>query len=166
MSQLDLSRLSRLDWVVAGASVLTLIALFLPWYGASYAGFSASVDGWSTSYGWLGALLIIAAGALLVLQRSGRSIQIQGIGPVLLILGIAALGTLIVIIRWITLPSGHGAALVTSYSYGPRIGIYLALILGIAQCVAALRLFRASGEVIPALGADAPAPKTGEGADL
>lgn len=149
MAQLDLSKLSRLDWVVAGASVLAFISLFLPWYGASFGAFSASVSGWSTSYGWLGGLLIVIAGVLLLLDRSGQRIQVQKMGPALLVLGVAAIGTLLVIIRWITLPSGSGSGSAVSYSYGPRVGIYLALVLGIVQCVAALRLFRASGETLP-----------------
>jgi hypothetical protein len=46
MAKFDRERLSTLDWAVVGAAGVALIALFLPWYGASAGGFSASVSGW------------------------------------------------------------------------------------------------------------------------
>ena len=112
--------------------------------------FSASVSGWSTSYGWFGALLIIAAGVFLALQRSQVNLSSVPVTPAVVVLGAAALGTLIVVIRWITLPSGHaGVGGVTVYSYGPRVGIFLTILAGLAQVGAAVALFRASGEKLP-----------------
>lgn len=156
MAQLDINKLSRLDLTVAATSLVAFISLFLPWYGASVGSFSASVSGWSTSYGWFGGLLIAAAGVLLLVERAGTAVRIQKVGPALLVLGVAALGTLIVIIRWSTLPSGSGSDFVTSFSYGPRVGIYLTVIVGIVQCVAAVRLFRSSGESVPRVSAAGP----------
>jgi hypothetical protein len=150
MARFEAKRLSRLDWAVVGAGGLSFISLFLPWYGASAGLFSASVDGWSTSYGWFGALLIIAAGAYLALQRSEVNLSVVPLTPAVVVLGAAILGALIVIIRWITLPSGHaGVGGVTVYSYGPRVGIFLTIIAGLVQVGAALALFRASGEKLP-----------------
>jgi hypothetical protein len=72
------------------------------------------------------------------------------LGSGVIVLGASALGTLIVALRWLTLPSGHGGITgVDNYSYGPRIGIILTLIVGIAQVVFAVQLFRASGEKLP-----------------
>ncbi|MFZ0171921.1 MAG: hypothetical protein WAL04_09600 [Acidimicrobiales bacterium] len=149
MAAFDAKKLSPVDWGVAGAGALALIALFFPWYGVSAGVFSASVSGWSTSYGWLGALLIVAAGAYLVLQRSDVQIKLP-IGPAVVVLGAATLGALIVILRWLTLPSGGSIGGV--YSYGPRIGIYLTLIAGVVQAGCAFKLFRASGEALPWAG--------------
>jgi hypothetical protein len=67
--------------------------------------------------------------------------------PAVIVLGAAVLGTLIVILRWITLPSGHAG--ITGFSYGPRVGIYLTIIAGVVQVVAAVGLFRSSGEKLP-----------------
>jgi hypothetical protein len=135
---------------VVGAGGVSFIALFLPWYGVSAGFFSASVSGWSTSYGWLGALLIIAAGLYLALQRSDVNLSRVPVTPAVFVLGAAALGTLIVVLRWITLPSGHaGVSGVTAYSYGPRVGIFLTIIAGLVQVGAALILFRTSGEKLP-----------------
>lgn len=150
MASLDLKKLSRIDQVIAGAGVLALIALFLPWYGVSVTGYSASVSGWSTSYGWLGALLIVAAGAAVILQRSATQMPRLPVGPAVLVLGLSVIGTVVVILRWATLPRGSGGvAGIAGYSYGPRVGIWIALIVGVVQAVAAIRLFRSSGEVLP-----------------
>ena len=150
MAKFDAKRLSRLDWAVVGAAGVSFISLFLPWYGASSGVFSASVSGWSTSYGWFGALLIIAAGVFLALQRSQVNLNSVPVTPAVVVLGAAVLGTLIVVIRWITLPSGHaGIGGVTIYSYGPRVGIFLTILAGLVQVAAAVALFRASGEKLP-----------------
>lgn len=151
MAALDVKKLSRLDWFVVGAAFITFIALFLPWYGASAGSFSASVSGWDTSYGWFGGLLIIVSGIYLFLLRSDFRLPTLGsITPGVFVLGTAAIGTVIVAIRWATLPRGSvGFSGVTTFSYGPRVGIYIALIAGIAQAIAALRLFRASSGRYP-----------------
>jgi hypothetical protein len=158
MSKFDVKRLSTLDRVLVGSSALALISLFLPWYGVSAGGFSASVSGFSTSYGWLGALLIVAAGVYLVIHRSEADLSKMPLTPVLVVLGTAGLGTLIVILRWLTLPSGHAAiGKVALYSYGPRAGIYIAVIAGVAAVVCAVMMFRKSGEKLPWASKSSPA---------
>ncbi len=150
MAAFDWKKLSTPDKVVAITALCALIALFLPWYGFSSTFYSASVSGFSSGYGWLGALLIVLAGVYLVLLRSGSNMPKLSMGPGVLVLGASVIGTLLVAIRWITLPRGsYGVTSVTGFSYGARIGIYLALIAGIVQIVFALRLFRASGESMP-----------------
>jgi hypothetical protein len=162
MAGFDAKKLSRLDWFVVGAALVTFIALFLPWYGASAGGFSASVSGWSTSYGWLGALLIIVSGAYLFLLRSGVQLPKMPVGPAVFVLGTAVIGTVIVGLRWATLPRGSGGVSgIATYSYGPRAGIYIALIAGIVQAVYALRLFRASSETLPWAKSGTPTPDGG-----
>jgi hypothetical protein len=150
MAKFDTKRLSRLDWAVIGAAGLSFISLFLPWYGFSLGAFSVSVSGWSTSYGWLGGLLIIAAGVYLAMVRSEVNLSNMPVTPAVVVLGASALGTLIVIIRWISLPSGLGA----------RIGIYLTIVAGLVQVGGAIALFRASGEKLPWAGSSPTTPKS------
>jgi len=148
---MDISKLDTLDRVVAGASLLALIALFLPWYGWSDSTYSVSVSGFSSGFfGWLGAILVVAAGVYLVMLRSGSNMPKTSIGPGVLVLGLSAVGTLFVIIRWATLPrGGGGVAGVTSFSYGPRIGIFLTLLAGVVQVFISFRLFKRTGESLP-----------------
>lgn len=146
----DPKRLNRLDWGVLGAGAVAFIALFLPWYGVSVAGFSASVSGWSTSYGWLGGLLLVAAAVWFFLWRSGSAIpKDPPFTPLVVTTAAAALGLLLVIIRWVSLPRGGGGVLGRSFNYGPRIGIWIALIAGIVEVVCAGILFSRSGEKLP-----------------
>ena len=149
-ARFDPKALSRTDWVVVGAAGVAFIALFLPWYGATSFGVSASVSGWRTSYGWIGALLIVFSGAYLALARSHADLSRVILGPATVVVGAAVIGTVLVLVRWISLPRGHaGLQGVTIVSYGPRVGIVLTLVVGIAQAVAALSLFRGSGESLP-----------------
>lgn len=158
----DSKSISTLDWGVIGAAGIAFIGLFLPWYGYSSGSYGGSISGWSTSYGWLGGLLIIGAGAYLLAVRSQVDLSKLPLGPGVVVLGAASLGTLIVALRWLTLPSGHGGVSgIYAYSYGPRIGIILTLLVGIVQVVCAVQLFRASGEKLPwataaSTGSDAP----------
>lgn len=150
MAGLDLSKLSRAEQAIVAAGAVAIVALFLPWYGASAGGFSASVSGFGTSYGWLGGLLIVAVGAFVLATRSGVKLPTLPIGPAVLVLAASALGLVIVAVRWATLPSGSGGvAGIATYSYGPSVGIILTLLLGAVQVVAAYVLFRASGESLP-----------------
>ena len=156
MAKFDPKRLSRMDWVIVGAAGLALISLFLPWYGASSSAtavnftISTSVSGFSTGYGWLGGLLIVAAGVFLLLQRSQADLSRIKAGPATVVMGASVIGTVLVLIRWISLPRAQGGvAGVATYKYGPRVGIVLTLIVGIVQAISALSLFRASGEKLP-----------------
>ena len=146
--RVDWKTLDQLDRVVAITSAVTVISMFLPWYGASILGFSASVDGFGSGYGLIGALLIVAAGAYLVIVRSGNAVP-SSIGPGVTVLGLSAIGALLVVIRWISLPSGGGGISGEPFSYGPRVGLYLTLVAGVVQVVIAFRLFKRSGEEIP-----------------
>src|SRR6266568_4937676 len=140
----DWKRLSTLDRVIAGGALLAFIALFLPWYGVTVGPFSASVSGWSAGFSaWAGSLLLTAAGVLLVLRRSGVKFGLPNVGPSVLVAGVAALGLLLVIIRWVTFPRYHVVGV--SYGVGARYGIYIALIAGIVEVTAAVMQMRASG---------------------
>lgn len=144
--RIDWKSLSTLDRVIAGGAAVAFVALFLPWYGVSVGPFGASVSGWSAGFpAWAGGLLLTIAGVLLALRRSGATLpSVGGTGPSVLVAGIAALGLLLVIIRWATFPRYHAVGI--SYSVGARYGIYIALIAGIAEVVAAVMQMRASGE--------------------
>ena len=145
MAGFDIKKLDTLDRVVVGASAVTLICMFLPWYGVSDLVYSASVSGFSSGWGWLGALLIIAAGLYLALLRAGSNLPKISYGPGVTVLGLSALGTVIVLLRWLTIPSGHFGG----GSYGPMYGMYLTILAGIVQVLISFRLFKQSGEKVP-----------------
>jgi hypothetical protein len=142
----DWKALTTLDRVVAGGAVVAFISLFLPWYGLSVGPVSASVDGWSAGFSaWAGGLLLTAAGVLVVLRRSGVNLTGGRVGPSMLVASVAALGLLLVVIRWVSFPTYHGAG-GFSYDVGARYGVYIAVIAGIGIVTGAVMALRASGE--------------------
>jgi hypothetical protein len=151
----DSSRFTRLDWSVVGGAGVAFIAGFLPWWG--YTGplslYSASVSGWSAGFtAWAGVLLLTLAGVYLFLRRSGRTLPAAGVGPSTVVVGVAGLGLLLVVIRWLTLPSVHAGL---AGSIGARYGIWIAIIAGAVEVAAAVVEWRASGEPVPWARADA-----------
>ncbi|HVB70557.1 MAG TPA: hypothetical protein VND83_03515 [Acidimicrobiales bacterium] len=148
MAAMDLSKLDSLDRIVAGASVVTHISLFLPWLGVSELGFSWSTNGFGAGFlGWFGAILIIAAGVYLVMLRSGSEMPKTSFGPGVTVLGLSVFGALLVVIKWVTLPRYSYSG--SSFNEGARIGIYLTLLAGIVQVIISFRLFKRTGEAVP-----------------
>ncbi len=146
----DASKLSRLDWGIAGGAAVAFVSLFLSWYGASGSAggfhYSGSVSGWSVGFlGWAGALLITLAGVLLVLRRMETSMPELPIGPALLTAGLAVLGVVFILIKWSDLPS----ASVPGVSYGAKYGLFVGLIAGIVAAGCAIVELRESGESMP-----------------
>jgi hypothetical protein len=141
----DWKSLSTLDRVIATCGLVAFISAFLPWYGVSFDGLGVSASGWSAGFaGWAGALLLTVAGVLVLLRRGGASMPSFGnAGPALVVASVAALGLLLIVIRWVSFPRYHGI------DVGARYGIYIALIAGLAQVTAAVLELRASGEQMP-----------------
>ncbi len=142
----DVQRIKGMDRVVAVASAVAIISMFLPWYGVSAGPLSATTSGFGSGYGWLGAVLIVAAGVYTILLRSGTSMHGSSIGPATWVAGLSVVGTVLVVLRWLSMPSASAGA---QFNYGPRIGIIVALIAGVVQVLASIRLFRRSGERVP-----------------
>jgi hypothetical protein len=117
------------------------------------------VSGWSAGFSaWAGALILTAAGVLVVLQRSRTDTATGGIDPSLLVAILAAVGLLLVIVRWLSFPQYHlGGGL--HYDVGARYGIFLAVIAGIAEVTAAVMSRRsAAAQATPPPGEREPAP--------
>ena len=146
MAGFDLKQVSRNDKGIVGAGIVAFIASFLPYYGGSVSisGFhaSSSISAWH-SYAILG-LLLMFAGAAIVAARvfGGVAMPKLPVGVNVLVAGLAALGTLLVILRGFTADSGSGAG----YSYGVQWGGYILMIAGVIETVFAVMNFRESGE--------------------
>lgn len=143
----DLKNLNRLDQVALGAGVLGLIvSLFFPFYGSSVKGFGGgSINAWH-SYAAFGMLLVLI-GTVAVAARlfAAAAIPKMPVGINLLTVALLGLGTILVIIRGFSYPSGSGGG----YSYGVKWGGYLLYIILIAETVASFLVFKASGEKLP-----------------
>ena len=157
MASFDPKSLSRTDQAVLGGAAVAFVSGFLPWWG--YSGparlYGASIRGWSSGFlAVVGTLLLTLAGVFLLLRRLGRALPELPVGPAVVVAGAAALGLLLVILRWLTLPRVHAGL---AGSIGPKFGIFFAIIGGIVELVGAVVQFRESGEPLPWAQASRPA---------
>jgi hypothetical protein len=145
----DVKKLTKLDRIIVGAAAVARLSTFLPWWG--YSGplhlYGTSIIGWNAGFtAWFGALLLAAAGGFLLARRAGTKLPELPVGPAVVVLGASILGLAFIVLRWISLPRIRGGL---AGSVGPRYGIWLAMLAGIVELVAAVAEFRASGESLP-----------------
>ncbi|MHB8190370.1 MAG: hypothetical protein ACYDHP_08140 [Ferrimicrobium sp.] len=116
------------DRLVLIGSTVVFIALFLPWYGYSVGGSSASIDGWR-SWGLLSVLgVATAAIALWESHRPNSGFHLpQGISTVSIRLAAAVFMTAGSVLFLVEHHSSFASTLIP-VSFGPEIGGYLALI--------------------------------------
>jgi hypothetical protein len=150
MPGFDVKQIKRNDQVILGAGILfLLLSFFAPFYGVSYHGAggfggSASVTAWH-SYGFLGVLLIIIAVAIVAYRVfANGALPALPIGPNLLVVAVAGLGTLLLLLRGFTYKSASGGG----YSVGLKWGAWVLYILAIAVVVGAVMNLMGSGEKI------------------
>jgi hypothetical protein len=126
--RLDLRRLSRAEQITGAASMIVLMALFLPWFGFSELGASITVSG-TTAHPYL---MVVVITALLItgylLLRTGWDeppVRLP-VAPELLLLTGAGLQLALVLFGFLDMPLS---------GLGWEIGAYLALIAAVAAVV-------------------------------
>jgi hypothetical protein len=131
----DIKRLSRVDQVIGGASLILIITLFLPWFGVSFGGYSASESGFS-AHGYLFIPLltaIILIGYLVI--RAGWDdppMKLPVAHAPLLLVG-TGLQFLIVLLAFLFKPGG------TSWQFGAFLALIAALVAFAAIVVPAVQ---------------------------
>ncbi len=126
----DMSKITVAGWGVLGASLLTLVASFFPFWSVSAAGFivfTVSLNGWSLWW-WLPVLLAIAVGVVYALELFGV-IKPNQVKPEWLVYAAAAsfvlmLGVLIQTLIY----AGSALAGTDGVSHGPSFGVFIAII--------------------------------------
>lgn len=119
---MDFSKLSTNNWIAGGGALLALLALFFPWYGTGFGGdlsaFNVSINGWQSGIAaWLGSLLGIAAGVLVVLKvLDVFEAKVGGLAVEQFAMLLGGAGLLLVLLRFLTQTSGS------------KIGLYLGII--------------------------------------
>ncbi len=144
---MDFSKFKTSDWLIVGGGVAMLVAGFLPWVKASVMGFSD--NGNAFDFFWTGTLpwiLLIAAAVVTVLVIQGT--LKQDMAPwTLILLVVTALALLLLLIRLIFNPL-EGKDQITGLAGGSvsrQIGLYLAVLAGIASVAGSYLNFQASG---------------------
>jgi zinc-ribbon domain len=120
----DLKRLSPVDQVIGGASLILIITLFLPWFGVSVGGYSASESGFS-AHGYLIIPLLTAILLLAYLiMRAGWDdppVKLPVAHAPLLLVG-TGIQFLIVLLAFLFKPTG------TDWEFGAYLGLLAALV--------------------------------------
>lgn len=149
MEPRDWRQLPRTDLGVLATGILAFIVSFLPYYGATVkmAGFgeaSESVNAWHGT-ALVGMLLVVAAAVVAAFVAfAPTSLPKIPVSWNFGVLTLSVVGAALVVIRSITLPSGHGVV-----DYGIRWGGWLLIVVCVAQAVFAALRFREKGEQLP-----------------
>jgi hypothetical protein len=146
----DFKSINRNDQGVMIAGIVAFIASFLPYVGVSAGPFNVTRNAWH-GYAVLGLLLLFAAAILIAaVTFAASNMPKLPAGVHVIAAALAAIGTLLVIIRAFTYSSG-----VSGIDINPRWGAYVLFIAGIAETVFAVLGMRESGEQIPGVGGGA-----------
>ena len=138
----DLKRLSRVDQVIGGASMILIITLFLPWFGVSFGGYSASESGFDAhGYLFIPLLTAIVLIGYLVLRAGWDDppMRLPVAHAPLLLVG-TGLQALIVLLAFLFKPGG------TSWEFGAWIGLLAALVACGAIVVPAVQSMQGGGQ--------------------
>jgi hypothetical protein len=131
----DLKRLSRVDQVIGVASLILTITLFLPWFGVSVYGYSASESGFS-AHGYLIIPLLTAIALIvyLVMHAGWDDPPLKlPVAHAPLLLVTTGVQFLIVLLAFLFKPTG------TNWQFGAYLGLLAALVACAAIVVPAVR---------------------------
>ncbi|MGD0699955.1 MAG: hypothetical protein ABSA02_08735 [Trebonia sp.] len=138
----DLNRATTVDKVVAVATFVTMISIWLPWFTASVGGYSGSASGTSV-HGWLWLEFFLALVLIAYLVARVAWDKLPFNLPVahapLLIVG-TALQLLLILIAFIAIPSG-GYGVSVGWGFGAFVGLLGALVAGGPVLVPAVRSY-------------------------
>jgi hypothetical protein len=135
----DAKRWTKIDRNVGIASLVFFISLFLPWFGASYSIYSASVDGLWHGYMYLTLIISLALIVYLILlaglEKLPFKLPIAHRQAILIATGI---DFLLALISFLTKPGG------TSWQYGAYVGLIAAAVAVAPFILPAIRARRAA----------------------
>jgi hypothetical protein len=123
----DLRRLTTVDRIIAGATLVTMISLWFPWFSVSFAGFGAATTGSvsGTGYhGWLWLEFILALALLGYFAARAAWDQLPFRLPVSdewLLIGGTGLQFLLILIGFLAMPSADGLSV--SWDFGAFIAL-------------------------------------------
>lgn len=137
---MDFSKLTPNNWIAGGGGLVSLINIFLPWYGVDF-GFGAAVNLNAFDAGilaWVGALLAVAAGVLVLLKALGVfEAKVGSLSTEQFAMVLGALGTLFILMK-----------LLFDNEFS-KFGLYLGLIAAAAATVGAFLSAKDKGIGLP-----------------
>ena len=138
---MDLSKLTPNNWIAGGGGLVSIINLFLPWYGVDFgAGFgSVNANAFDAGFlAWFGAFVAIAAGAIVVLKALDIfDAKVGGLAAEQFAMVLGAAATLLILLK-----------LLADNDF-TKFGIYLGLIAAAATAAGAFLSGKDAGLGIP-----------------
>jgi hypothetical protein len=130
----DAKRWSQTDRIVAIATLILFISLFLAWFGAGIGGFSVTVDGLYHGYMYLTLIVSLAIIVYLALVAGMDSLpfKLPISHPQVLLFG-TGFNLLLTVISFLTKPSA------TSWEYGAYVGLIAAVVAAAPRIVPAIQ---------------------------
>jgi hypothetical protein len=133
-----ISRLRRSDQIIGGSAIaLFIFMFFFKWLGFSsntpLGGGSVSSNGWNSFHNsrWIWVITIIVALGSVAISAGMLKLE-SPVQPGVLVAGLGALSTALILYRILKHPSGGSSGTIAGvhygYSYGIKIGIWLGLI--------------------------------------
>jgi hypothetical protein len=142
----DLSRSTTVDKVVAVATFVTMISIWMPWFTVSVVGYSGSASG-TAAHGWLWLEFLLALVLIAYLVARVAWDKLPFNLPVahapLLIVG-TAVQLLLILIAFIAVPSSGDSAISVGWGFGAFLGLLGALVAAGPVLVPAVRSYLAS----------------------
>lgn len=147
---MNFSELTLGEKIVGGGAIALLISVFLPWYGYSSStmggSFSASVSLMSGSGGVAFLVLaacVVAVGAIILRMLNIFDISDQGVPEATVVLAAAGIGALLVIWKFLSMPSGGGSfGEFGSAGYGRSYGAYIGIVAAVVLIAGAVMKFQ------------------------
>jgi hypothetical protein len=139
----DLNRATTVDKVVAVATFVTLISIWMPWFTFSYLGSSGSGSG-TAEHGWLWLEFLLALVLIAYLVARVAWDKLPFGQPVaherVLVVG-TAVQLLLILIAFIDLPSSGVSGISVGWGFGAFLGLLAALVAGGPVLVPAVRSY-------------------------
>ena len=130
----DAKRWSQTDRIVAIATLVLFISLFLAWFGAGNAIYNVTVDGLWHGYMYITLIVSLAILGYLALVAGMDKLPFKlPVSHAQLLLVGTALNLLLTVISFLTKPSG------TSWEYGAYIGLIAAVIAAAPRIIPAIQ---------------------------
>ncbi|HEY4896696.1 MAG TPA: hypothetical protein VII01_11455 [Solirubrobacteraceae bacterium] len=130
----DMSRLRRSDQIIGGSAIaLFIFMFFFKWLGFSsnlpVGGGSYSSNGWNSFHNsrWIWIITIIVALGTVAISAGLAKLE-SPVQPGVLVAGLGALSTALILYRILKHPSASGSIGSFHESYGIKIGIWLGLV--------------------------------------
>lgn len=162
-SKFDTTRLRFGDVIAAAAGLLLFISLFLEWYTVSAESALVDVGFGGSGWEWLGFIdvllfLCIAVAIGLAVMRALNMLPRLPIAPGLLLLGVGAVATLLVLFRLLVTPDDSG---LTGVDISRSLGVFVAMVAALGMLVGGWLAWNEEGRPAPGT---TPADPPGGGA--